>query len=314
MKLCEHEEFDQAILQAARDAGLTEQFVEKDYYVTEILRIVAERYGEKAVFKGGTSLSKGWKLITRFSEDIDLFVRLPPKTSRRRIDLALKEMAGAISGHPALNVDPTQGNTSRGKARKDFFAYESRFSELPGIRAGVLLEPGVRSGTFPTMPVPLSSLVGEYLASRGAGDMADDLTGFEMTLLHFRRTFVEKLFAVHDRVLRLVQSGIPLAREARHYSDLYVLADREEVLGMLRSDEYATIYADCRAKSVEFFGDQSVPEGESLADSPALFPGVELRAQLERDYDTQCRLLFSGQDFAPFDQVLGRFEEIREYL
>lgn len=65
MKLFEHDEFEQAILQAATRLGVSEQFVEKDYYVTEILRIVVEQLGGKAVFKGGTSLSKGWGLINR---------------------------------------------------------------------------------------------------------------------------------------------------------------------------------------------------------------------------------------------------------
>jgi len=59
VRLFEHDEFEQAILQAARRLGVSEQFVEKDYYVTEILRIVVEQLDGKAVFKGGTSLSKG---------------------------------------------------------------------------------------------------------------------------------------------------------------------------------------------------------------------------------------------------------------
>ena len=70
MKLFEHPEFEQAMLRAAERFDLSEQFIEKDYYVTEILRIVAHTLGEKAIFKGGTSLSKGWGLIERFSEDI----------------------------------------------------------------------------------------------------------------------------------------------------------------------------------------------------------------------------------------------------
>jgi predicted nucleotidyltransferase component of viral defense system len=57
MKLFEHPEFDQAMLRAASRFDLSEQFVEKDYYVTEILRIIAAELGDRAVFKGGTSLS-----------------------------------------------------------------------------------------------------------------------------------------------------------------------------------------------------------------------------------------------------------------
>ncbi|MFM6133901.1 MAG: nucleotidyl transferase AbiEii/AbiGii toxin family protein [Sphaerospermopsis kisseleviana] len=77
MKLYEHPEFTDAIKAAKQHfahPGLTEQFIEKDYYVTEALRIVAQSYPNEVIFKGGTSLSKGWKLIERFSEDIDLFL------------------------------------------------------------------------------------------------------------------------------------------------------------------------------------------------------------------------------------------------
>ena len=72
MKLFEHPDFEQAILQAAeyfRNQGLRPAIIEKDYYVTEALRIISITAREKVIFKGGTSLSKGWNLINRFSED-----------------------------------------------------------------------------------------------------------------------------------------------------------------------------------------------------------------------------------------------------
>ena len=50
--------------------GLRPAVIEKDYYVTEALRIISVTAGDKVIFKGGTSLSKGWTLIQRFSEDI----------------------------------------------------------------------------------------------------------------------------------------------------------------------------------------------------------------------------------------------------
>ena len=77
MKLFEHPDFDQAVIRAAehfRPRGLREAIIEKDYYVTEALRIIAAAAGDKVIFKGGTSLSKGWNLIQRFSEDIDIFL------------------------------------------------------------------------------------------------------------------------------------------------------------------------------------------------------------------------------------------------
>jgi hypothetical protein len=158
MKLFEHPEFDQAMLRAASHFDLSEQFVEKDYYVTEILRIIAAELGDRAVFKGGTSLSKGWGLINRFSEDIDLFVNpatFDPPLGKNAIDRTLKQLSKAVSEHPALVWLSDEGRTIGGLGREDHFAYETHFPALPGVRAAVRLEPGVQSGTFPTEVVPI---------------------------------------------------------------------------------------------------------------------------------------------------------------
>src|ERR1700704_3569037 len=77
MKLYQHTDFEQAILQAVdhfRERGLRPAIIEKDYYVTEALRIISATTGDKVIFKGGASLSKGWNLLRRFSEDIDIFL------------------------------------------------------------------------------------------------------------------------------------------------------------------------------------------------------------------------------------------------
>ncbi len=73
--LFQHPDFGQAILRAAEHFAarkLRPAVIEKDYYVTEGLRIIPECEGDRAIFKGGTSLSKGWGLIERFSEAREL--------------------------------------------------------------------------------------------------------------------------------------------------------------------------------------------------------------------------------------------------
>ena len=317
MKLFEHREFEQAMVRAAERFGVNEQFVEKDYYVTEILRIVADRLGDKAMFKGGTSLSKGWGLIARFSEDIDLFVnpdRYDPRPGKNKMDRNLKELSEAVAEHPALTWLTHEGRTLGGLGREDYFAYRSHFAELPGIRSVVRLEPGIQSGTFPSEVVPITSLVGQFLQEEGAGELADDLVGFDMTLLHFRRTVVEKMFAIHGKVVRLVQEAVPLGRDARHYADLYVLAETHKVRTMLASPEYTEIRHDYDAKSREFFASiYRPPEGLSFAASPALFPDTDLRKQIASEYESQCRLLFA-RSYPSFAEVCERFEGIRNLL
>ena len=318
MRLFEHDDFEQAMLRAAEHYGVSEQFVEKDYYLTEILRVIADRLGDRAMFKGGTSLSKGWGLISRFSEDIDLFVnrdRFKPQPGKNKTDKILKELAEAVGGHPALTWLTDESMTVGGLGREDYFAYHTRFPTLPGIRAVVRLEPGVQSGTFPTEVVPIASLVARYLQEQGLGNIAEDLAGFDMTLLHFRRTFVEKLFALHGKVVRLQEEGHPLARDARHYPDLYVLAAQHEVRSMLASPEYTQIRRDYDEKSRVFFPrSYRPPAGLSFAASPALFPDDDFRERLAAEYDMQCNLLFSGGAYPSFADVLGRFEEIRALL
>lgn len=318
MRLFEHDDFEQAMLNAAERFAVSEQFVEKDYYVTEILRIVSDRLGDKVIFKGGTSLSKGWDLITRFSEDIDLFVnpdKFDPRPGKKKMDGILKGLSAAVEEHPALTWLKDEGTTIGGSSREDYFEYRTHFPALPGIRSVVRLEPGVQSGDFPTEEVPITSLVAKYLQEQGMGDIAEDLGAFEMTLLHFRRTFVEKLFTLHGKVVRLLEGGPPIGRDARHYSDLFVLAGEQQVRAMLESPEYQTIRKDYDEKSREFYGKfYRPPEDLSFAASPALFPDAELRQRLAADYEEQCRLLFSGGDYPTFDQVLARFEEIRDLL
>src|ERR1700722_12860895 len=128
MKLFEHPEFEQAIVRAAehfRGQGLRPAIIEKDYYVTEALRIISPTAGDKVIFKGGTSLSKGWNLIQRFSEDIDLFLdplAFDPELGKRAIDRELKKIRDAMTGPPfALMADESQ--TVGGFGRADKFSY-----------------------------------------------------------------------------------------------------------------------------------------------------------------------------------------------
>lgn len=129
-----------------------------------------------------------------------------------------------------------------------------------------------------------------------------------MHLLHFRRTFVEKMFALHGKVERLLDEDHPLGRDARHYSDLHVLVDQHEVRSMLASPEYGEIRRDYDERSRLFFPKAYRPPPDlAFRDSPALFPDPDLRARLEPEYEAECAFLFSDQDFPSFEDALARF-------
>jgi predicted nucleotidyltransferase component of viral defense system len=320
MLLCEHPDFEQAILRAAehfRGRGLRPAIIEKDYYVTEVLRIIACAAGEKAIFKGGTSLSKGWNLIQRFSEDIDIFLdpdAFAPPLGKHGIDRELKRVRDAVAQHPALTFVEKESQTIGGFGRSDRFSYSQRFGGPGEVINRVLLETGTASGREPTAVVELRSYLHEFLAGTSQSLGAEDETAFSLRLMHFRRTFVEKLFAIHSKVELLKRIHQPIGSYARHYYDLYQLADQAEVRAMLESDEYAEIKTDYdRISRTHFPRSYSHPDGMSFAASDAIFPPAELGTMIGPEYERQCRTLCYGS-FPTWVEVQARFENLRDLL
>ncbi len=320
VKLFEHPDFEQAVLRATEhfhSQGLRPAIIEKDYYVTESLRIIADAAGDKIIFKGGTSLSKGWNLIQRFSEDIDIFLdplAFTRALGKKGIDRELKRLRDAIGSHPALTFVGDESVTIGGFGRNDRFSYTQRFGGPGEVANRVLLEVGAASGREPTTPVELRSYLTQFLQETGASLGANDESPFSMRLLHFRRTFVEKMFAIHAKVELLKRDGRAIGGYARHYYDLYQLAARTEVLTMLRSDEYAAIKADYdQISRTHFPKSYFFPEDMRFARSDALFPPEDLSAALAAEYESQCRTLCYGS-FPSWAEVQARLLEIRDLL
>lgn len=315
VRLFEHEDFEAAITAAAAAREVDEPFVEKDYYITEILRLVSENYGDRVIFKGGTSLSKGWQLIERLSEDIDLLVvrdRFVPALSRGKSDRELKQLKDLVAAHPGLRWNRDQSEVFGG-ARRDVFVFDQRFA-MVGLPDTVQTEPGVVGGDYPTVDLEIESEVGVFLREQGQPDVADDLGAFRVTTLHFRRTFVEKLFVVHALAERLKDEGTPFGRDARHYYDIHRLAGEDEVTKMLASDECRAIKKNCEEIGLKFFKSKyRGPPDLDFSQSDGLFPPQALREQIEADYTAQCELLCYGE-FPSFDAVLGRIEGLQELL
>lgn len=331
MRLFESADFEQAIIQAAEyfaGQGLRPAIIEKDYYVTEALRSIAGisipvarkcRHDNNniIIFKGGTSLSKGWNLIQRFSEDIDIFLdplASEPPLGKRGIDRQLKMLRDAVAEHPGLSFIEGESQTIGGFGRNDRFAYAQRFGGPGEVANRVLLEAGTASGREPTSIVTIGSYLGQFLRCRKLSLGAEDEGPFAMRLLHFRRTFVEKMFAIHGKVELLKSAGRALGSYARHYYDLYCLAAQDEVIEMLKSAEYAAIKEDYDRISRECFPrSYSCPDGMCFGNSDALFSPASLAAFIRTEYETQCRLLCYGP-YPEWRDVQDRFLEIRDLL
>ncbi len=320
MKLFEHPDFEQTLIRAAehfRSSGLREAVIEKDYYVTEALRIIQQTAGDRIIFKGGTSLSKGWNIIQRFSEDVDIFfdpTAFEPSLGKNAINRELKKLRQAVEDHPGLKFIEKESRTIGGFGRSDHFEYVQRFASTGDIRNRVLVEAGTASGKEPTECVKLQSYVGQFLNEIGVSLGAEDEGAFDMRLLHFRRTFVEKLFAIHSKVEKFKQTGIGIGGYARHYYDLFCLAKRQEVLGMLRSSEYGMIKADYDKVSKKHFEtDYIAPPEMNFAKSDAIFPKGDMEIALAAEFEKQCRILCFGE-IPTWRQIQQQFMEIQDFL
>jgi len=213
-----------------------------------------------------------------------------------------------------LTFARAESRTIGGFGRTDRFAYEQRFRAPGEVVGRVLLESGTASGREPTSDLQLCSHLAQFLQETGNTLGAEDEQPFTMRLLHFRRTFVEKMFAIHAKVELFKRHGRPIGTYARHYYDLYQLAARPEVRAMLASPEYVAIKEDYdRISRTHFERDYFSPEGMSFARSDALFPAAAIAEALARDYDEQCRMLCYGAVPA-WSDVRDRFDELRPNL
>jgi hypothetical protein len=152
--------------QVAGALGTTPGLVEKDWHVVRALGVLAalDPKGATAVFSGGTSLSKGWGLIKRFSEDIDFKVAMPAgatKSEGRRQRTAYRErVLSALAGNDfELADDPLIGNESQ------FFsadlAYRSQFTAGPVLRPHIRVEMSFRAPALKPVPRPIQSLIAQ---------------------------------------------------------------------------------------------------------------------------------------------------------
>lgn len=235
--------------------GILQAFVEKDYWVTELLRSAAKPVEDAIViFKGGTSLLKAFALIERFSEDVDILVVPDPSFGKGRVHKILKhicERAGADLGIGPENRRDLGSET--GIHRSVRYVQPARLTP-GGDSEGVLLEMGRRGGDVPRERRALRSMISRYVVETGVAAEAEfeEFAPFEMDVLAPERTLVEKLAHLHR--LSLKEDGRPLARSGRHLYDVYKLLTDGTIVAKLRSDPQtvARLAADADDQSVKW--------------------------------------------------------------
>ena len=198
--------------------GMNRAIIEKDYYVTLLLRKIVEKCPE-VIFKGGTSLSKCHKKIFRFSEDIDLGLNVDKATQSMRKNLkyqiieAIKELNFILENEDHIYT------------RRDFNRYQVQY---PFLEENVSLKPFLYVETalflkpFPFEIKQADSYIYRFLKEKNQSEIIEkyNLFPFEVKVQTIDRTFIDKLFALGDYYLIGKTMGY-----SRHLYDLYKLFD-----------------------------------------------------------------------------------------
>lgn len=310
-------DFAAGIAEAASRLGLAQTFVEKDYWVTQVLRSLLLVFpGGQFLLKGGTSLSKGYGIIDRFSEDVDVLVVPRNDHSAATAEARLRAMTAGTAAALSLSWEESR-TPGRGvfASRGDLIHYATSADVTgmdTGIRLGeVLLETGFAGGREPSEICRVSTLVGTALAL--SSDDYEDIAPFDLLMLDPRRTLVEKCMALHHLASIWTEENPPSdARFGRHYYDIYqLLGHPRTVAGLGEREEFGRIVEDVARISANHFGAVTPRPQEGFAASKAFRPdpGSPLRAWLEAGYRQSEVLIPRAARPPTFGRILARVEE-----
>lgn len=193
----EIEVFAEVINEASEQTGIPSAIVEKDYYVTMILKLLRMKNSD-IVFKGGTSLSKCFHLINRFSEDIDITITEHIGEARRKkLKYKIMKPISEELGMPISNWDSIESD-------KDYnyylFSYHPIFDyPSEGLMPGVKVETALVSYSFPTEEHEVSNIIHDAIRETAPDIIKEfELEPFFMKVQSISRTFIDKIFALCD--------------------------------------------------------------------------------------------------------------------
>lgn len=321
-RLCEEA---QAVL------GLPAESIEKDFWVCWTLRelFAFPDIGPQLTFKGGTSLSKCWRLIERFSEDIDLVVdrealgfggdNAPQQAgiSGKERERRLEALKAAAQAHVRNILKPALGTVLKQKLPANMhwtlteeqsadgtvnllFAYPGALLPRSGLIPIVKIEPGARSDTEPTETPEIRSYLEQALPK------AIPVSSFTARTVAPPRTFWEKAMLLHEETYRESGSG-PKPGLSRHYYDLHCLI-KAGVATKAAAD--LELFGRIAAHRAVFFRKKKEAQESLKPGSLRLVPFETTLAAWRQDYE-KMRITYFFGDVPTFDEILkvaGKFE------
>lgn len=225
MKLHEDEGlFRDLIGYTAVKFNISEVYIEKDYWVTRILFLLSiSEFRKCFIFKGGTALSKAYKLINRFSEDIDLAFLNINGLSGNQMKTRMKSAEKTITR--GLEYIERSGQSKKGSFRKVYFDFPKIIEGDYGHASEViLLEMNCFTSPEPFSLMPVKTLIAEFIESTEKKELIEqyELKDFCVNVLDIKRTAAEKIIGL-IKASRSEDPTYELSNKIRHFYDLCMI-------------------------------------------------------------------------------------------
>lgn len=306
--LHDHKEFSSLINIIADEKNIAPGLIEKDYWIMHVL-FGLKKQGFQFELKGGTSLSKGYKLINRFSEDIDIHIKPPerfdinenPKNTNKNNATKRKSFYDwlsaeiKIAGITSIVRDTAFDEETTYRSGGIRLHYENKVDKVGAMKEGILLEAGFDDVT-PNETITISSWA--YDKAQESKVKIIDNRAIDIICYHPGYTLVEKLQTIATKFRNEQNQGKDKkgVNFMRQYYDVYCLLNSKEVLAFIGTTAYL------KHKEKRFpKADYNIPIHKNEAFK---LTSPEIRADFTARYITSAALYYQGQP--PFDELMER--------
>lgn len=291
--------FENSINKCANYFDIHREYVEKDYWLTLILKKIVSK-NNNYVFKGGTSLSKCFNLIKRFSEDIDISYSEEYKDlSASQIERKFRGIRESIE-ESGLRIIGSENLRRRRYFNQFHCLYSSLFLD-GNIDKKVIIELSAQTPSFPVVKRKIQSFIGEYFEKTNQQALVEqfELEPFDIDVQCLERTLIDKLFAICDYYL-----SINCERHSRHLYDIYKLLTVVEL-----NDSFLDLFDEVKIIRQKISVCYSAKEGIKLSD---ILDEILRQKSYKNDYEQITSiLLYEIVEYSDCEKALIK---VRDFL
>lgn len=293
--------FDDLILILSNEMSINPILIVKDYWIMHCLHGL-QNQGMNFQMKGGTSLSKGYNLIQRFSEDIDILIEPPKEVNvsigrnqdkdihRESRRLYYNWLANNIKIDGIIDIErDTAFDDDKYRSGGIRLYYETPNNNPGDIKEGILLEVGF-DDVSPNSPRTISSWAYDYAADKVN---IHDNRAKNVLCYHPGYTLVEKLQTISTKFRKQQAQGVFSENFMRHYYDVYCLLKSPEIQSFILTNEYK-VHKEKRFRT----GDNpDISENEAF-----ILKNYKVRRLYEKEYEISQSLYYKEKP--TFEEIL----------